>query len=105
MLSVVPKTTNIGNPQLVETHEEYFGYLKREHEESVTARNTWKENDEARITELEGKRPPVQPVRAPLSRRPNIVDYSTKADHDTHLKEWGEKKNANDAELETAMEE
>jgi len=86
------------------THEEYFGYLKRDHEESVTARNAWKDNEDARIAELQGKRPPVHPVRAPLPRRPKIADYAQKADHDASLKEWDEKKNAANAELETAME-
>ena len=90
---------------LWKTHNEYFEYLKRDHEESIRTRNTWKENDEARISELEGKRPPIQPVRAPLPRRPRIADYPTKAEHAAHLHEWGEKKNATDAELETAMAE
>ena len=87
------------------TVDEYFGYLKREHDESVTAWNTWKANDDARLSELEGRRPPVQPVRAPLPPRPKKGAYPEKDQHAAKLDEWNGLKKAADAELATATEE
>ena len=78
--------------------------MKREHEESVTTRNAWKANEDTRIAELQGRRPPVQPVRAPLPRRLKLADHKEKADHEASLMEWDETKNAANAEIATAME-